>query len=409
MRHRRASVVAVLLFITLALAADVVGIVSPAALPAADVARARADADDGRDASVRAALAAALSRDDEIAIGIDAVLARATAAMPPSARALELVRQGEERLLTFEHARAASALAEAAALLEPTLSPASIDTWTRARTLAGVAWVEAGNIDAALDAFGQLLALRPDLVPDASLLSPAAREAFEAARAQVAARGTGTLEVRTGDALVVVDGQPRGHAPLTIAGLGAGLHRVTLEAPGFEPAIADVHVDAGAVVQHGGTLAPGRLRRALAGLDANAAPPLADLAIILDEARLDALVIIQVHGDTVRVRRVGTHPGGAHENAAPLDDVGARLAAALAAPAPADIDFSVELLGRRAAPAAATRPVAEVAAAPAADWWLYGAIGGGTIVVVAAAAVTLALLQPVPGRRLAVVVELPPP
>ncbi|MET0283339.1 MAG: protein kinase [Polyangiales bacterium] len=63
-----------------------------------------------------------------------------------------------------------------------------------------------------------------------------------------AAAGTGSLEVEsTGDpdALVRVDGIVRGNPPLVVEGLTPGIHKVEIEAPGFEIARADVNVQQG--------------------------------------------------------------------------------------------------------------------------------------------------------------------
>jgi eukaryotic-like serine/threonine-protein kinase len=60
-----------------------------------------------------------------------------------------------------------------------------------------------------------------------------------------AAAGTGSLEVEsTGDpdALVRVDGIVRGNPPIVVEGLTPGIHRVEVEATGFELARADVNV-----------------------------------------------------------------------------------------------------------------------------------------------------------------------
>jgi serine/threonine protein kinase len=63
-----------------------------------------------------------------------------------------------------------------------------------------------------------------------------------------AAAGTGALEVESNgdpDALVRVDGIVRGNPPLVVEGLTPGVHHVEIEAPGFEIARADVHVEKG--------------------------------------------------------------------------------------------------------------------------------------------------------------------
>ncbi|HEX5661204.1 MAG TPA: PEGA domain-containing protein, partial [Polyangiales bacterium] len=63
-----------------------------------------------------------------------------------------------------------------------------------------------------------------------------------------AAAGTGSLEVESNgdpDALVRVDGIVRGNPPLVVEGLTPGIHKVEIEAPGFEVARADVHVEKG--------------------------------------------------------------------------------------------------------------------------------------------------------------------
>jgi serine/threonine protein kinase len=63
-----------------------------------------------------------------------------------------------------------------------------------------------------------------------------------------AAAGTGSLEVESAgdpDALVRVDGIVRGNPPLVVEGLTPGIHKVEIEAPGFEVARADVHVEKG--------------------------------------------------------------------------------------------------------------------------------------------------------------------
>lgn len=362
-------------------------------------------------------------------VGVDAILARidatTTSSSKPNARAVELVQRGEELLLSFEHARAAAALGEAAALLEPTLSAIDFDTWTRARTLAGVAWMESGNGEAAKDAFTRLLALHPEVVPDASLLSPAARAAFDAARADVSARGTGALEVRARGveaATIVVDGRVRGKAPLSLAGLAAGTHRVLVSAPGFETAAADVRVDANALVPHDVTLAPTRQRRTLASLSPDAAPAtvLPELRALVADARLEALLLVGVAGDVVRVRRVvagesaaettgESAPRGVHVAREPRATLDERVRAALSSSAKewSDVDFDATLLGRPRTPTAA---VVAPDVDEGTDWLFIGAIGGGVLVVAAAALAVVALWpQPVPERTLVVALELPAP
>ncbi|HEY6880261.1 MAG TPA: protein kinase, partial [Polyangiales bacterium] len=63
-----------------------------------------------------------------------------------------------------------------------------------------------------------------------------------------ATAGTGSLNIESlgdPDALVRVDGIVRGNPPLLVEGLTPGVHHVEVEAPGFEIARADVHVEKG--------------------------------------------------------------------------------------------------------------------------------------------------------------------
>jgi hypothetical protein len=63
-----------------------------------------------------------------------------------------------------------------------------------------------------------------------------------------ATAGTGALSIETvgdPDALVRVDGVVRGNPPLLVEELSPGVHRLEIEAPGYELARADVHVEQG--------------------------------------------------------------------------------------------------------------------------------------------------------------------
>lgn len=376
-------------------------------------------------------------RGNEVVVGVDGILSRSGAAQseplePLRSDVAQLVKQGEDLMLAFEHARAAALLGEAAALLEPTLSPANLETWTRARTLAGVAWVEAGNTAGARDVFTRLLALHPDVVPDAALLSPAARAVFDAARGDVTARGTGTLEIQIErgapvnvdvDVDILVDGRARGRAPLSLV-VVAGTHRVVVSAPGYERSVVVVDVSPGAIAAARASLVPAPLRRMLDALEGDRPAPVRPaLDDVVAEAKLDALYVLDETGGVLRVRRFGEAPSIAHVPLDPLDPAATATLATTALTAldastgtRSAIDTAPALLGVVARPVAGPAVAEQEKTATVDDgdsWLLYGAIGGGALLVVAAAAAATAIAvwppPPPQQRQLAVVVELPPP
>ncbi len=334
-------------------------------------------------AAARAKAAGALGGDD--VLDRAALFARTDPPPPPpSPRAAELLKSGEDLLLTFEYARAAAALAECAAVIEADLAPADLDTLTRARLLEAEAWTEAKDDAAARDALRALLVVRPDVAPDAELLSPAARALFDEAVAAAHGAGTGGLEVRStpAGAEVVVDGAARGTAPVSLLGLAPGTHRVRVGAPGYAPSTAEVAVVAGAGAVHAVTLAPTPARRALddaarvAVSGAPAAAVVEEIAAVARAAHVDAVVLVGVRAPGVATRRIDAHP---------------------AAAAPAAPLFP---------PAAAPAPPAVVDEGPA--WWVYGALGAGVLAVTALGVAGAVALwpKPAPTPALGVVLEL---
>jgi hypothetical protein len=169
---------------------------------------------------------------------LHARMAAASMGMAKLARARDLLTSGENLYMNFEYGPAAASLAESSGLFTASLAElekADVELLYRARLLEGLAWLEAGQKNAAKLAFIKLVTIRPEFVPDPAMMPPHATAIFQEALAEVRARGLGGLEVRSdpSGAEVLVDGLARGKTPINVPGLPAGTHGLQVRHPGF--------------------------------------------------------------------------------------------------------------------------------------------------------------------------------
>ncbi len=180
--------------------------------------------------------------------------------------AKKVLEEGRLAFDGFEYDAAAAKFQEAIRLYEESDLSRDFAGLLQALALLGATHYFNGNLDAARQAMGRLLSLRPDYVFDATLFPPPVLELAEQVRAEVVAASNNPLEVqvRPVPARVYVDGVFRGISPVSLAKLAGVEHYVSAVAPGY--AFAQEKHRAGPAAVAKITLKPAAEGRALAGL-----------------------------------------------------------------------------------------------------------------------------------------------
>lgn len=321
-------------------------------------------------------------------------------------RARSLLQGGEELFLTFRFAPAAASLAEAAGLFTAALAELrahDLEALYRARLLEGVAWLEAGQADAAIGAFEKLITIRPEFEPDPAEVPPRGREFFRQARVRVRAEGLAAVSIRSTPpgASVILDGIPRGSTPIDIVyNLPPGNHGVRLVLAGYQQHTQELSITAQGENKVSVQLIPkpelSAWRRIRAGAKAGdrAERYAADFALLERMAGLRRIILVGVHPVpnawvvTARSWQRGrSRTASVQASAATLASALDRLVLALsgsAADAPPGIavDFDRALLGVLQTELTAAAPPSPVWQ----QWWFWSIAGA----VVAAGGVTVA-------------------
>jgi hypothetical protein len=220
-------------------------------------------------------------------------------------RARTLLTTGENLYMNFEYGPAAASLAESSGLFTASLAELNkddVEKLYRARLLEGLAWLEAGQKEAAKAAFEKLVTIRPEFVPDPSLMPPHATEVFQQALSEVRAKGLGVLEIRTEPpgALVHVDGLERGKSPINVTGLPVGNHGLKMTLPGFGQHREEVQIEAKKSVVREVTLVPTdmelSIRRVQQAAQSGLDPQLveADLGALMSSAAVHGVVLVGI-------------------------------------------------------------------------------------------------------------------
>lgn len=153
----------------------------------------------------------------------------------------------DEGRILYERAEfedAINALGSAVELLTEAM-PAATDNRLLIDALLtlGLTHFSAGETSPASDAFRQVVVLDPTRRLDAVKYSKPTVEFFDKVRAEVEARGTGTIEVTGNPGLnVYIDGRSRGVTPLSLDGLPVGSHSVLVLGPDGQRAYEEVEV-----------------------------------------------------------------------------------------------------------------------------------------------------------------------
>ncbi len=163
-----------------------------------------------------------------------------------SARAI--VVRAEERFRELEDELALQLIAKATTQLASIhQEPGAIELLARAHLLAGAIYLARDRLVAARRRQRRALDLQPDLTPARHRFAPQVLSEIAALKSAAAVRSVGRLEIRAPQgpgAMVFLDGQPKGPAPVVLDSIGVGRHLLRVSASGFRSHIASVRVEA---------------------------------------------------------------------------------------------------------------------------------------------------------------------
>jgi hypothetical protein len=262
----------------------------------------------------------------------------------PRPRTTQLVRAARDAYSRFDYDGALERLRQAELAFATTPpGPELTQLLVDVNLLAGVIWVDRGDLPRALDAFRVVRRLDPERKAlDPGSYRPKAVSLYaQAASPPEGRKSRLSVVTEPPGAEVWIDGQPAGTAPLAL-GLEAGPHYVSAVTEGSAPRLEKPLLRAGEDSRVSlllARLAPEeRARQARAALAAERVPWERGAAVLAVSASLDFLIVVRAPaGSSVQAALFDARAGklGAWMPATPVEPVLAALAVELAPPAPA--------------------------------------------------------------------------